>query len=325
MATPPRGPSRAEVPRFYTNIIRTQLERRPGGRERSASCLPASSSRAFTSSATPLSPRPRPPALGTALKALGHPPDQLARRIAASLRAGRLAARSCPVWRLTRQNSGVVPSACDRRATPSAGDAALPPDDLVDALKGDAQVSGELHLTDRQGTKELLEEDLARVRRKTVLGNHEELLGLVVVDQGDAIRPPVSPPEHEPPCAGDTDAVRSATVTPERLQPVAGGRSQVFEAVGGVEHVELAQGGAPRSGCRLRVLLVGRPWKRSSVASSPKDRITRALRRRSYTIARIPCNVRSTNTRMGSPRAAVNGPRSSRRRARRARARADRA
>jgi hypothetical protein len=56
-------------------------------------------------------------------------------------------------------------------------DAALPPDDLVDALQGDAQVTGELHLADRQGTKELHEEDLAGVRRKAVLGNHEELLG----------------------------------------------------------------------------------------------------------------------------------------------------
>ena len=121
------------------------------------------------------------------------------------------------------------------------GDAAALVDDVGDAGNGDAKVESEFVHAQAQGLEEFFAKNLAGVDGFEFLGH---LFPLVVIHNLDVIGVGVAPAEANPPLVVDADAVLALAIPFKLLQPVTRQGGQRAEIGRGIEHSELALGGA---------------------------------------------------------------------------------
>jgi hypothetical protein len=118
----------------------------------------------------------------------------------------------------------------------------LAKDDLVDSPGMDPYAESQAVLADAHGLEELLKENLTGVYGSEFLSGHIAPSWLVVVDDLNLVGITVPPYETDTPTLIVADTVLALPISGELLQAVARRKAEIGEALGVVEHAELAVG-----------------------------------------------------------------------------------
>jgi hypothetical protein len=109
---------------------------------------------------------------------------------------------------------------------------------FVDAPSRDTNILGQPILTDPQGSQELLEENLARMDWRKLLGHF--VLSLVVVRYLHVVSITVRPSEADPPLVVDPDAVLLLPIPSQLFEAVTRRDPKILECLRAIQNDQLS-------------------------------------------------------------------------------------